>query len=100
MQGKKPFSCAVCLLTHTWGKPFSCTVCMLTHEGGNPLVVQLTPTWEKPFSYPFSLLTPGVSRKSGGHTSTAQAQRLQGLNFQRLPVGESNPGLPRDKRGY
>ena len=45
------------------------------------------------------VIEPGVSRKSGSHTSTAQAHRLQGLNFQRLPVGESNPGLPRDKPG-
>ena len=43
---------------------------------------------------------PGVSSKSGSHRSAAQAQRLPGLNFQRLPVGESNPGLPRDRRGY
>lgn len=43
---------------------------------------------------------PGVLNKSGSHSSAAQAQRLLGLNFQRLPVGESNPGLPRDRRGY
>ena len=43
---------------------------------------------------------PGVLSKSGSHSSAAQAQRLLGLKFQHLPVGESNPGLPRDKRGY
>ena len=94
-------------------KPFSCTICDKGSSQINALRINVkNNTREKsPLVAHYVVkalvlkvwslaIEPGVSRKSGSHTSTAQAQRLQGLNLQLLPVGESNPGLPRDKRGY
>ena len=110
---KKSSSCAFSLLTPTGEKPFSCTIfdkgcsqigalrisIMNTSRDKIPLFAHYVVN-ALVFKVWSLVIEPGVSRKSGNHTSTAQAQMLQGLNFQRLPVGESNPGLPRDKRGY